>query len=216
MYKYDKKPNVNLDQESPVIQKVQSFIDSLKNQRKFPDVNNFYAESNEKSRNLKLYLLTMIEKKPELLFLGEAPGIKGCYLTGIPFTSERILQSTSFTKHFKGNFLLSGNEYEHSANMLWKEVQKLNTPPLLWNIFPLHPYEMIDNKCENRAPLSHEKEWGKLMLIQLLELFPNIKIFTIGRHAQKALKEMQIKTEGHMTHPRLAKKFREDFAKLFL
>ena len=54
-------------------------------------------------------------------------------------------------------------------------------------------------------PLSYEKEWGKFILIQLLELFPNIKIYTIGRHAQKALKEMQIKTEGHMTHPRLAK-----------
>ena len=41
--------------------------------------------------NLSLYLRRMAERQPRLLLLGEAPGYRGCRVTGVPFTSESIL-----------------------------------------------------------------------------------------------------------------------------
>jgi len=38
----------------------------------------------------------MTEIKPTKLLLGEAPGYKGCGITGIAFSSERILTENEF------------------------------------------------------------------------------------------------------------------------
>ena len=41
--------------------------------------------------NLLLYLQQMLIFNPQILLVGEAPGYRGCRLTGVPFTSELIL-----------------------------------------------------------------------------------------------------------------------------
>ncbi|UCG25887.1 MAG: hypothetical protein JSW55_07845, partial [Chloroflexota bacterium] len=50
------------------------------------------AQANAVRRaNLRLYLSQIAAAGPALLLVGEAPGYRGCRLTGVPFTSEAIL-----------------------------------------------------------------------------------------------------------------------------
>lgn len=46
------------------------------------------ALSRLRRRNLSVYLSEMQRLKPEVMLVGEAPGVHGCYLTGIPFIAE--------------------------------------------------------------------------------------------------------------------------------
>ena len=50
-----------------------------------------YDENLLKRKNLFLYLQQMAKLNPHVLLVGEAPGYRGCRLTGVPFTSEFIL-----------------------------------------------------------------------------------------------------------------------------
>lgn len=59
-------------------------------------VENMYATNENTVNNLKLYLKKMLKIKPKYLLVGEAPGYKGCRWSGIPFTSEEILDTSSF------------------------------------------------------------------------------------------------------------------------
>ena len=60
------------------------------------DVFNEYAAGDAdnalRRANLERYLLTMAEIQPKILMLMEAPGYRGCRLTGVPVTSRKILQ----------------------------------------------------------------------------------------------------------------------------
>lgn len=45
-----------------------------------------------KQLNLIKYFRALFWVKPEWILIGEAPGVHGCVKTGIPFTSERLIQ----------------------------------------------------------------------------------------------------------------------------
>jgi len=79
------------------------FIDKLSTQVVSNNTTNMYFGNTIASqicrKNLKLYLNKMIEARPSHLLLGEAPGYKGCGITGIAFTSERILSENKFYKN---------------------------------------------------------------------------------------------------------------------
>lgn len=165
--------------------------------------------------NLKMYLENMSLLKPNILLVGEAPGYKGCAITGVPFTSEYIINSCKSFDIFKG-CIVKGNKKEPTATMVWdalieKEKEgKLLIKPLMWNIFPFHP---INNGCisTNRRPTSKESELGLKILYELLELFPSIeKIYAIGGAASDKLKNHP-KFISTLRHPSNGgkKKFKE-------
>ena len=72
---------------------IEEFIQELANERtdKLGFSENLYSgttrESIIRKHNLLTYLTKMKSLNPRILLLGEAPGNKGCKLTGIPFTS---------------------------------------------------------------------------------------------------------------------------------
>ena len=105
---------------------------------------NPYAEVTSIQRyNLEQYLLYLMEKKPKIMLVGEAPGYKGCQKTGIPFVSENELKN-------ENNYILLGNwkrradqqdEKENSARIFMEALRDRYTKdkmiPLVWNAWDI-------------------------------------------------------------------------------
>ena len=82
---------------------VDSFIDYL-TKLETPDaasLNLYYGKLKEaevRRENLRYYLYEMQILNPKSLFIGEAPGRWGCFLTGVPFTDEYTIANNPFFK----------------------------------------------------------------------------------------------------------------------
>lgn len=173
------------------------FINNLSMVKKSNNTTNLYygksRESEIRRNNLKFYLTKMLMHKPKNLFLGEAPGYKGCRLSGIAFTSEKVLFENEFFKDDSFQFInQSANlESEISATIVWSQISQFKNKPLIWNIFPFHPHQ-IDNTKSNRTPKKHELEEGKQFLLDLIKIFEIKKIYVLGRKPESQVKDLKI------------------------
>lgn len=176
---------------------IDSFIDKLSKVKKSNDTTNLYYGGNKESEirrnNLKVYLNKMLLHKPKNLFLGEAPGYKGCRLSGIAFTSEKVLYENEFFKDDLFQFINQSNslESEISATIVWSQISKFKNKPLIWNIFPFHPHQN-ENTKSNRTPNKNELEEGKFFLLDLLKIFEIKKIYVLGRKPESQVKDLKI------------------------
>jgi hypothetical protein len=195
---------------------IDDFIDNLASQKKLYNATNLYHSNKNESivrrYNLRQYLYTMKKRSPSIMLIGEAPGYKGCRLTGIPFSSEYILKENPF---FKANNykLIEKNRTlrkESSATIVWRELEKYNHIPLIWNIFPFHPYKPGRPNDSNRTPIVSELELGRKFLLELIDIY-YIKTFAaIGRKAQSQLDALGIPND-YIRHP--ANRGQEQFIK---
>ncbi len=175
--------------------RIDSYISRLSDQTVSEETTNLYAgnsiESKIRRENLRLYLNKMIEIKPTKLLLGEAPGYKGCGITGVPFSSERVLSENEFYKD-QGFTCINQHpklESEISATIVWNELQHYPNKPLIWNIFPFHPHTVI-NKRANRTPNTSELEIGARYLTEILEIYPIDKIIALGRKPESKIRDL--------------------------
>jgi len=181
----DKKLNIEL------------FINKLSEVNNSPKLTNIYAgislESQIRRENLKLYLTKMVKLNPSFLLLGEAPGYKGCRLTGIPFSSEKILSKNNFFINQGYKFINEPKNLENeiSATIVWNELDNYSEKPLIWNIFPFHPHKLNDIKT-NRTPTKRELFDGKEYLKQLLSIFDIKKIIALGRKPESQISDLDI------------------------
>lgn len=157
--------------------------------------NNPYARerpfARQRQQNLQLYLQVMIQHPPNLLLLGEAPGYRGCRLTGIPFTSPHILAKLHQKFDENAQPFQQIPEWpsvarEASATIVWRTIGSWHPLPLLWNVFPFHPHQP-GNPQSNRTPKTSEIAAGRPFLNHLLQLFPGIPLVAVGKKASGAL-----------------------------
>lgn len=171
---------------------IDDFISKLSLIKKSYNTTNLYfgdsIDSKIRRHNLKIYLNKMLTLNPQLMVLGEAPGYKGCRLSGIAFTSERILSGNMFFKNEPFQFINPRNklEGEISATIVWDAISKLNVNPVIWNIYPFHPH-VAENTKSNRTPTKIELEEGKHFLCELLRIFDIKKIIAVGRKAESQI-----------------------------
>ncbi len=138
--------------------------------------------------NLEQYLLFLSGVHPKFMLVGEAPGYRGCQLTGIPFTDEIQLLNSS------NNFALgdwarhpdTGNQKENSATVIWEGLREKRLIPIMWNAFPFHPYNEGKVKS-NRTPNAAEIKWGKDIIKEICELFDIKVMYAVGKKAQGQL-----------------------------
>ncbi len=158
-------------------------------------------ESNIRRYNLTLYLQQMTTLNPSVLLMGEAPGYKGCRKTGVPFSSEHLLQHHPFFKQRAYHFIPSGEPptKENSATMIWDELQHWKRPPLVWNSYPYHPH-LPDQATTNRSPRQQEILEGRVLLKQLMTLFNIEHIIAVGRKAEQQAHQMQL-NHTYVRHP---------------
>lgn len=202
-----------------MIKQFMNFIEELALTKVAPNVYNQYSYENEENAvrrdNLLIYLEQMYKLNPEVILVGEAPGYRGCRLTGVPFTSEHLLMNNI------GELELFGREAgyrlalpkekllkEATATIIWETLLKNNMISLAWNAFPFHPHR-ADNGESNRTPLKSELITGEKFLLQIIEMFKIKKVVAVGRKAEETLGKLNINC-SKVRHP--AQGGKNDFA----
>lgn len=176
------------------------FVERLALVNFLPSVCNPYAgASGETQRaNLQLYLHRMAARQPRILLVGEAPGYRGCRVTGVPFTSEAILLAEpapfdlfGAAAGFRPAKAEAWRQHEATATILWRTLQEIDVLPLLWNAFPFHPHRpgIVDS---NRPPSRAELAAGRESLAFLMERYPIVQVIAVGNKAFDTLSEYGI------------------------
>ncbi|MGI6527590.1 MAG: uracil-DNA glycosylase [Caldicoprobacterales bacterium] len=193
-----------------MVKSLKAFVEELAEMEVTPNVYNQYsyehAENAIRRNNLYIYLQQMQKVNPKILLVGEAPGYRGCRLTGVPFTSEHLLMNNMkglnlFGKQ-NGYRLAAENEKlmkEATATIIWEALTQHNIMVLAWNAFPFHPHKK-DNALSNRTPLKKELLLGEKPLLQILESFHISKVVAMGNKAAESLNKLGIPHEK-VRHP---------------
>lgn len=143
---------------------MQSIDNILKRLAGYPHedgVGNPYAEQYAID-NLRHYFEYMLnETGKRVLLVGEAPGYRGCRITGIPFTSGRVFQNVAhpMLQDLSTKITLPSMESESTATIVWNYLAEKGKTPFFWNSFPFHPHR-LGNAASNRAPTNTEIEFG--------------------------------------------------------
>ena len=192
---------------------IESFVESLKLQQNTSTVSNPYL-SDDLAANLQCYLEAMMSVAGKrVLLVGEAPGFKGCKLTGIPFSSGKMIEESDHRlfRSIKKELTISEIDSENTATMVWEYLARKRTIPLFWNSFPFHPHPE-NNLHKNRAPNKNEIATGVSYLQNLAEIFQPERIAGIGhagtRCATLAFPDREI---AYIRHPSYGGK--SDFVK---
>lgn len=178
---------------------IDAFFRALKKIPSGEDFENLYRGNSKASilrrHNLRVYLERMDTIQPRSLLLGEAPGYKGCKLSGVPFSCEALLFQEAAHPVFGGSYgykCLSEEdlEKERSAFMVWEELNKYPEVPLIWNIFPFHPH-LKENPKSNRGPRVGEMRIGQAFIRRLIKMYPIERIAAVGKKAYFGLEDMK-------------------------
>lgn len=184
---------------------ITSLLKSLKSVPSTATVTNPYM-SDECLDNLSHYIWSLcMQPYSGHLLIGEAPGYKGCAVTGIPFTSQKVLRSSlhPFIVRLQSSIVVAGNLSEATATIVWNYLDNCVNLPAMWNVFPFHPHK-IGNQRSNRTPTKDEVDSGKIYLQHVLKIFCPNSIIAVGDTAAKTLTrlfpEMEYKTVRHPSH----------------
>jgi uracil-DNA glycosylase len=162
---------------------------------------NPYYEQPSVLNNLKFFLEWLQANNNGYLLVGEAPGYKGCRISGIPFTSTYVINYSlhPLWSEYRQHFDIEKPQKEASATLVWKHLERMDSLPIIWNAFPFHPHQLgIPNS--NRTPTKVEIEEGKPYIDLILELCNKPKLIAVGNKAYDQLKLMGYDVEK-IRHP---------------
>mgnify|MGYP003635975488 CR=1 FL=1 len=182
---------------------IEEFVTELTKQKNTSTISNPYLNQ-DIADNLRLYLGAMIKMEGKrVLLVGEAPGYKGCKITGIPFTSGKAFERFDhpLLKEIGSQLKLTKIESENTATIVWEYLSKKNDTPLFWNSFPFHPHPK-DNENKNRAPTSGEVELGINHLKRLHSIYkPEVVAGIGGKGVECAKKAFPKENIVYIRHP---------------
>jgi uracil-DNA glycosylase len=176
-----------------------------------PDAVNMYAADGPpgnavRRRNLALALELALQRGPDLLLVGEAPGYNGARRTGVPFTSERLLldglgplgqfgAEQGFARATDDGRISA----EQTATIVYKELSAHGLFAVGWNAYPFHPHRP-GNDQSNRPPRAGELALGRPFLARIHALFPGVPIAAMGNVAAAALAALGL-SSTRLRHP---------------
>jgi uracil-DNA glycosylase len=143
------------------------------------DTFNQYACSTVRRRRLTDYLSRRSEA--QLLLVGEAAGYRGARVSGVPFTSERLLTGSG--------------PAEATATIVHRVLAELGVEEdvLLWNVVPTHPHRPGE-PASNRRPSAKEIAAARPFLD---ELAGRREVVPVGRIAEAVLGIEGIRHPSH-------------------
>lgn len=157
-------------------------------------------------RNLLRYLDLLVEQRPGMILVGEAPGWRGATNTGVSFMSVRELTAKPglMTQDPRGD----GFEVPPAPTALWEASSRVvwaalagwpGALPVSWPIFPHHPH-VAGDRLTNRTPRPAEVRSGAPVVLELIAAFGGLQVVAVGRKAQGALAENGIEAVA-VRHP---------------
>ncbi|TLM82771.1 hypothetical protein FDW83_12560 [Pseudarthrobacter sp. NamE2] len=176
---------------------IDAFIERLAAVAAGPAWTNFFDHSVPanalRRENLRLYLTQMLERRPGVLLVGEAPGFRGMRITGVPFTNRSMFEgpANSFGLFGTGaGYVLppeaAGVPSEPTATVMWQVLAELEFLPLLWSAFPWHPHRP-GQPLTNRTPRPFEAALGTPFWQALAELSEVRTVVAVGNVAHRSL-----------------------------
>ena len=141
-----------------------------------------------RKRNLMRFLEAALAVRVDTIWIARDLGYRGGRRTGVPLTDEihlgqagALLGGVALDRATRGPVVA-----ERTAAIVWRVLNRIGEPAVLWNIFPLHPHESGDpfsNRCHTRA--EREATWP--LLTALIAMIQPRRIVAIGRDAGLAL-----------------------------
>jgi hypothetical protein len=189
---------------------VSAFVERLAAAPSAPGRTNFFdhttPENGVRRRNLEIYLREMLDRRPKVLLLGEAPGFRGMRITGVPFTNRTMFAGPANTFGLFG----PGKGYglpveagdvaaEPTATVMWEVLAELQFLPLLWSACPWHTH-VPGRPLSNRTPTALEADQGSPFWQELTELFGISTIVAVGNVAHRSLVQNGLKVPK-VRHP---------------
>ncbi len=189
---------------------IESLIAHLRELPTLPNAFNPYSATHPlnsvRCANLARYFNEVSEKRADVLMVMEAPGYRGCRLTGIPVTSRQVMLEGVPTLGVLGEGYQDVQEAgfeafykEQSATIVWQTLSNLGVVPVLWNAYPLHPHQP-DAPQSNRAPTKAEVLLGQPFLEEVCTLFTPQRVIAIGNVAHASLTALGIACDK-VRHP---------------
>ena len=161
-------------------------------------------------------LASHIECQAKYILCGEAPSHRGQRLSGVAFTSERLLLEGKIPR-IRIESRLSTTKLpfsENSATIVWRTLYSLGIAEqtVLWNSVQLHPHKAGDI-WSNRTPTFKECQIGLPAIEILRGAFPEARWVAVGNRAATALECLGIPAQP-VRHPSMgdATKFAEGLA----
>lgn len=158
--------------------------------------------------NLRIFLGQILPWKPGVLLVGEAPGYRGAWRTGVNFCAESNMMGPKdrfgvFGGAEAGYRLIAEGQRlrsETSSTVVQRVFQELPCPVLVWPALPLHPHKPgVDDS--NRTPTPTElKRDGLPQLQQLIDLLQPRHIAAVGNVGHATLARLGIEATK-IRHP---------------
>ena len=196
----------------PSDSQIEELIRDLSDAELSRDAYNEYAPSDENNAirraNLRLYLRAMSDRRPKALLVMEAPGYRGCRLTGVPVTSRKVLLEGAPALDLFGrdagfrDVNDAGFERvygEQSATIVWGALSALKASPMIWNAFPFHPHR-AGQPLSNRKPRAGEIKRGAAFLLRVSALWQFAQIIAVGNVACDTLRDLGLDCQK-VRHP---------------
>ena len=196
----------------PADRDIDALIRDLSQARLSADAFNEYAPGHANNAirraNLRLYLRAMTARSPQTLLVMEAPGYRGCRLTGVPVTSRKVLLEGAPKLQMFGaeagyrDVGDAGFERvygEQSATIVWGTLADLRALPMIWNTFPFHPHR-AGQPLSNRKPRAAETALGSVFLLRVLALWRFRQVIAVGNVAFQTLGDLGIECRK-VRHP---------------
>ena len=151
--------------------------------------------------NLLAIIDAALSESIDSIWIARDLGHRGGRRTGLPLTDEMHL--STYAQIYNGLTLRRATKgpimAERTAAIVWNVLTQIDLPIFLWNVFPLHPFEP-NNPLSNRRHTRTERQACEFLLFTLLEMIKPKKIVAIGKDAQNALAEFNIKCHP-VRHP---------------
>jgi hypothetical protein len=167
--------------------------------------------------NLRTYLAAVAGLGVDTLWMGRDLGYRGGRRTGLALTDEAHLPAVA--QLYPGATPDRGTRgpvvAERTAAEIWAILKKLDSVPLLWNVFPLHPFEP-GNSLSNRRFTARELAQVESLNAELINWLGISHIVAIGQDAAQYAARYGVRVTV-IRHPSYGgiREFREGMERLY-